>query len=191
MTTPISSYVKYKNNIFTARDEDTIFQYEEKSWCFTSIYIKRRFLIPITTIIGLGRREVWSLSPSGKQTYQNKSAFLLSFAQPNRKHLYYKHITQRLWRKTPEIEFITTVQCSDACGLSYSSFQQIQYRVFTWRHSGHIAVPKQRNAAILVYQTSPQRVELYFYAKTTFCLREPIGRLAIWVKPLYTVINAK
>ena len=39
MATPISSHVKDKDSIFTARDEDMIFWKKEKSWYFTSIYI--------------------------------------------------------------------------------------------------------------------------------------------------------
>ena len=39
MATPISSHVKDKNGIFTARDEDMIFKQKEKSWYFISIYI--------------------------------------------------------------------------------------------------------------------------------------------------------
>ena len=40
MATPISSHVKDKNSIFTARDEDR----KEKSWYFISIYIMNEVL---------------------------------------------------------------------------------------------------------------------------------------------------
>ena len=43
MATPISSHVKDKDSIFTARDEDMIFWKKEKSWYFISIYIIKMF----------------------------------------------------------------------------------------------------------------------------------------------------
>ena len=43
MATPISSHVKDKDSIFTARDEDMNFWKKEKSWYFTSIYIIKMF----------------------------------------------------------------------------------------------------------------------------------------------------
>ena len=39
MAMPISSHVKDKNSIFTACDEDMIFQQKEKSWDFTGVYV--------------------------------------------------------------------------------------------------------------------------------------------------------
>ena len=39
MKTPISSHVKYKNSIFSARHKDMIFKKKEKSWYFISIYL--------------------------------------------------------------------------------------------------------------------------------------------------------
>ena len=42
----------------------------------------------------------------------------------------------------------------------------------------------KETSAILVYQTSPLGVELYFYAKMVFCLSKPIWRLVRWVKTL-------
>ena len=44
MATPISSHVKDKNSIFTARDEDMIFQKKEKSWYFISIYTIKLYI---------------------------------------------------------------------------------------------------------------------------------------------------
>ena len=44
----------------------------------------------------------------------------------------------------------------------------------------------KETAAILVSQTSPFGVELYFYAKIVFCSSIPIWRLVTWVKTLYT-----
>ena len=42
MATPISSHVKDKNSMFTARDEDMIFSKRKKSWYFTGVYIINR-----------------------------------------------------------------------------------------------------------------------------------------------------
>ena len=40
---------------------------------------------------------------------------------------------------------------------------------------GHVGVPKQtKMAAILVSQTKPLGIELYFYANTFFSFRKPI-----------------
>ena len=39
VTTSIFSHVKDKNDMFTARGEDMIFQLKGKSWYFISIYI--------------------------------------------------------------------------------------------------------------------------------------------------------
>ena len=48
MATPISSHVKDKNSIFTARNEDMIFWKKEKSWYFISIYIITVYTISYT-----------------------------------------------------------------------------------------------------------------------------------------------
>ena len=41
---------------------------------------------------------------------------------------------------------------------------------FTWRHGGHICVPKQRNGGMIVSLTNPQGIEFYSYANFFFCL---------------------
>ena len=46
---------------------------------------------------------------------------------------------------------------------------EYKYRVFTWRHGGHVGVPKQGTASILVFPTNPVRIELYSYTKVFFC----------------------
>ena len=44
------------------------------------------------------------------------------------------------------------------------------------------AFSRDNTAAILVFQTSPMSVELYFHAKIVFCLSKAIWRLATRVK---------
>ena len=50
---------------------------------------------------------------------------------------------------------------------------------------------KERTAAILVYQTNPWGIELYFSSNVVFCFRYPIWLLATWVKTLYTSISTR
>ena len=42
-------------------------------------------------------------------------------------------------------------------------------------------------AAIMVYQTNPPGIDLYFYANTIICFSNPIWLLVTWVKMLYIV----
>ena len=45
-------------------------------------------------------------------------------------------------------------------------------------HGGHVGIPENKEmAAMMVYQTNPPRLELYFYANTFFCLSNPIWLL--------------
>ena len=54
----------------------------------------------------------------------------------------------------------------------------LYYRAFSCDIMAAILVFKNKlKAAILVYQTSPLGIELYFYAKIVFCLSKPIWRL--------------
>ena len=49
--------------------------------------------------------------------------------------------------------------------------------VFTWRHGGHIGVPKQWKAATLVFLTNPVGVGLFSYITNFFC---PINLHRCW-----------
>ena len=55
-----------------------------------------------------------------------------------------------------------------------------------WQHSGLVGVPKQRNSGILVYQTSPVGVELFFMEKPSF-FGKPIWQIVTWVKMLFNI----
>ena len=66
-------------------------------------------------------------------------------------------------------------------GTSIQANEVYWWKVFTWRHGGHIGVPKtikrrpywcsknNQTAAMLVFQTNPVGVELFFYVNTFFC----------------------
>ena len=43
------------------------------------------------------------------------------------------------------------------------------WNVFKWGHGGHIGVPNNETAAMLVTQTNPVGVELFSYANAFFC----------------------
>ena len=84
----------------------------------------------------------------------------------------------RLWHQT-DLELNTR-----AFEATYHSYKS----VFTWRHGGHIGVPKQWNGGhVGVPNQSPIGVELFSYANALFCYNKFAYMLATWVKTLYTV----
>ena len=62
------------------------------------------------------------------------------------------------------------------------------YRVFSGDVTADMLVfPNKKTAAMLVNQTIPLGIELYFHAKIVFCFSKPIWRLDTWVKTLYSL----
>ena len=65
--------------------------------------------------------------------------------------------------------------------------QPCRWRVCTWRHGGHIVVPKRWNGGHLGLPNQSVRVQLFSYVITFFCYNKFAWLLDTWVHALWSL----
>jgi len=61
------------------------------------------------------------------------------------------------------------------------------YKVFTWRHGGHVEGVNKETVAMLEEWNILLGIEVYFYANSSFCFIMQIWLLVTWANTLYTL----